>query len=526
MIAGDHHRRNAGAETGRNRCSGFRARRIHQADQSDEYQPAFRNFGIIQVRNGIPAAAGQCQHAQSVGGHRSRSTFQFRARQAPHTGCVKHPGAERQYRLGCTLGIGHHAVGAGMKCGHAHAHRIKRQFSATRRIMLENLPRKTGALRSDMQCHFGRVSGRTADRIAGGVVALRHRREQALSDCAGHLLRRQQRALDATGFDAHPVLGQRAGFVGTDIGNRTQRLDAGQPAHQRLLFNHAIGTERECNGDNSRQCFGYRRHREADRSKQHQQRRFASQQSGDKDQRANQQYKNCQPPAEGREPLLQRCFRFFAGRQQRGNMPQFGRHAGRHHQTGAASVGHDGALVGHVAAVAERGIGFGKKPGILVHRHRFTGQRGFFHTHAHGFDQAQIRRHHVAGLQQHQIAGHQFAGGNHRALSVAQYGRRWRRNTLQGGHRLFGAIFLRKTNDGIEQQDGDNRQRIRNVTDHAGQHCGRHQHDNHEVGKLGHENMPGAALGSLLQQIGAVLRQASCCFHCGKTTPRIATQRR
>ncbi len=69
VIAGDHHRRDAGRLAEADRRARLGARRIEHADQPEERQVAFDPLGGQIVGHLHEAAAGEGQHAQPVGGH-------------------------------------------------------------------------------------------------------------------------------------------------------------------------------------------------------------------------------------------------------------------------------------------------------------------------------------------------------------------------------------------------------------------------------------------------------------------------
>ncbi len=87
--------------------------------------------------------------------------------------------------------------------------------------------------------------------------------------------------------DGHPVFGQCAGFVGTDDRDRAERFDGGKFAYERLTLQHALRAERECDGDDGGQTFGYDGDGNADRGQQHVADFIAAPNADDKDQRGN-----------------------------------------------------------------------------------------------------------------------------------------------------------------------------------------------------------------------------------------------
>ena len=57
------------------------------------------------------------------------------------------------------------------------------------------------------------------------------------------------------------ILGEGAGFVGADHGDRTQSLHRRQAPDQGSTLHHALGADRQGDGDNCRQALRHNRHR-------------------------------------------------------------------------------------------------------------------------------------------------------------------------------------------------------------------------------------------------------------------------
>ena len=395
-----------------------------------------------------------------------------------------------------------------MQRAHARPLGIEGKLGQARQRCLPFRPAESGGLRGFEQRRLGGIAAQFSVGVGDGIVAQHHRHAQF---APGRIFRLPQprpglaRGLHAV--DLHPVQGERAGLVGTDIGNRAERFHCGQTADQHVLPDHARRPQGERDGDHRRQRFGNRSDGQADRGEQQRHQRFAAQPAGHEEDRAKRQHRQRQMLAEARQPLLQRRLAGFAG-QQRGDFPQFGLHAGGHHQAARAAVADDRSLVGHVEAVAQRQGGFFQPRHPFLGRLRFAGQRGFIHLERRQFQQAQVGRHHVAGFEQDDIARHQLDRRDFPDRAIADHGSRRGGHPFQCRHGALGAILLDESHDAVEQHDDHDGDAILRLADKAGDDGGGDQHQDHEIGELRCQHGKRMAPAGHLHGVGTILRQS------------------
>ena len=161
-----------------------------------------------------------------------------------------------------------------------------------------------------------------------------------------------------TTLDAHGVLGERAGLVATDRGDRAHGLDCRQAPHQGVARGHALGPQSEGDRDDppaappapaaTARLIAVRNISSGG---------SPSQQTSEQDDQADHENTQRQPTTKGGEPLLERRWRPLALAHQRGDTSQFRSIANRHDQTAGVTGGHIGPLEDHVHAIAEGRFG-------------------------------------------------------------------------------------------------------------------------------------------------------------------------
>ncbi len=90
---------------------------------------------------------------------------------------------------------------------------------------------------------------------------------------------------------------------------------------------------------------------------------------------------------------------------------------------------------------------------MLFDRLRFTGEHRLLHTQIDRFDHTAVGGDGAAGFQQDDIAGDQIARRRLLDMTAAANAHVGDGHFLQGGHGLFGAVFLSEAEDGIEYDD-------------------------------------------------------------------------
>ena len=181
---------------------------------------------------------------------------------------------------------------------------------------------------------------------AGGVVAI-----------AGH---GQPFGANAEFLHHLAVLGEGAGFVGTDHGDRTQTLHRWQAADQGGAAHHPLGANRQGHGDHGWQTLRHDRHRHRQRDLEQVERVLAHQQTQGHHHRHQRQGTAHQHLGQAIEPLLEGRALAAGGVNQLGDLAQFRGHAGgRNH-------GHTPAPH-HLSSLEQTVLALKHRRGVLEH---------------------------------------------------------------------------------------------------------------------------------------------------------------
>ena len=487
MVAGDHHRHDAGGEALGDGSARLGTRRIDEPDQPEQVQLA---VDVLDRQVAVRAARREREHAQPLGGHRIRAK-------------VPRPGvdadAQRQHGLWRPLYRHEHIPAAIVHGGHPLAVGVERQLRDARQRLPQHFDVDAARVRVIDQRDLGGVAQPAAAGVARRIVVQREHLERVAAGLlAGRLEALQPQA----------VLRQRSGLVAADHGDRAERLDAGQSAYQRVLARHAMRTEGESDRHDRGQRLRNRRNGEADGRQEHQRHRFAARDAGGEDHGADRQHGEREAPPEACKPLLQGRARFARLLHQAGDRAELRRAARADDEAERAAAGRVRAGVRHVATVGERGVGRAGQQRFLVDRHRFAGQRRLVDAQRGGLDETEVGRHFRAGLQPHDVADDQVRCGHFAARRAADHVRVRSGQRSQRRHCLLGAPLLREAEDGIEHDDREDRAGLDAFADRKGDAGGDQQHADHEVGELRDENRRGSARLRLGQRVGSVALQA------------------
>ncbi len=240
----------------------------------------------------------------------------------------------------------------------------------------------------------------------------------------------------------HAALGERAGLVGGDDGDRPERLDRRQPAHHRAVPRHPFHPQGQRHGQHRRQPLRHGGHGEGHREDDHFGRvaePFGSN-ARHADAGGQQQHPARDPPPEFVDPALERRLRHGDAAEQRCQAA---------HRTGGSGAGGvEEGLAAHQQRAAHDLVAAG-----LVDRHRLASEHRLVEHRPVGLTQHAVGRHPIAGLEPHPIAGHHVGARQAHQHAVAQHPRLCRREGPQVGEGRLGAPLLRQAQHGIEQQD-------------------------------------------------------------------------
>ena len=495
VVAGDHDHADACTLRRGDRRLGLRARRVDDAQNADKDQFLLQrlHFGvgcglIALMRN---AAVGDAQRAQRLGGQlldRGQNLRPPFFSQRAHLVAATFVRAARQQHIGSTLGDHGHRIcvlGVGLHCAHQLAVGGEGHLADAGKALVHLFGADADLARRHHQRRLGRValdSPGTLLLFEHGVVRQRAAQQRTAhigqQDWVGRLLAAavQQHlplrcVADAGQFHAsaggddgahgHLVLGQRARLVRADDRGRTERLHRRQLAHDGVALDHALHAQRQHDRENGRQPFGHGGHgqRNAQQQRLHQPIKrtdLAHQQDRGDDDDGNDHHADAQQLAHACDLQLERGLFFGRGLHQPGDLAHFRLH-GRGGDHGlAAAKGGDRAAKDHIDAVADAGFAADRRD-ILGDGLAFARQGRLGHLQRGDIHQAAVGSDGVALLDQQNIAGDQVERGDLLLFAVAQHRGHGRGHLLQRGHGGFGAFFLKVTDNGIEQHDGDDR---------------------------------------------------------------------
>ena len=307
----------------------------------------------------------------------------------------------------------------------------------------------------------------------------------------------------------HAVLGQGAGLVAADHGDRPEGLDGRQLADERVSLGHPSGAQSQGDRDDGRQAFGDSRDRETHRCQEHHIGRLATGDTADEDEDAHEECRDRQSLAQCRQAPLERCLATAAFLEEFGDPSEGRLHPGRHDQAQAPPIGHGGATEGHVPLVGEdrRGDIRDRTRGLAC-GFRLARQGGFIDPEGPGLDQAHVGSHDVPGVEAHEVARHELGGRDDDRDAGTDDARRRAGHALQGVHRLFRPVFLDEPDDPVEGDDDEDDRGVLEVADGRGDRGGAEQDQDHRVGELFGQQAPSGSGGARLELVRPVGDQA------------------
>jgi hypothetical protein len=291
----------------------------------------------------------------------------------------------------------------------------------------------------------------------------------------------------------HLVRRQRAGLVGADHGRRPERLDGGQPLHQRLPPGHPLGRHREGEGHRGQQPFGHEGddHPEGEDEPGRERHRGHDLRQGEEDEphadrdgphRAGHGH---ELPLEGAQLTLRRA-------REAGDRPELRRHAGGGDDRLAPPARH--------GRPGEDGVQpFGRRPGLPADRGRrerrggasdrtgFAGERRLVDAQLVGLHHAGVGRHPLPLGQQEHVPGDQRLGVDVGLDALAEHPRLVRQQPAERLDGPLGPELLPGAERAVEQVDDPHRDGELRQGGEQGEDAGSPQQQRHEVAHVGHE---------------------------------------
>ena len=229
----------------------------------------------------------------------------------------------------------------------------------------------------------------------------------------------------------HSVLGECAGLVRTDCGRRAQGLDGLQVLYQTVLLGHALGSQRQADGDGGEQALGHVGHNDADQEDDGVEPVVVENDSDDEESDAQENgHARDYVDEVGDLAGYGRLARVKAGGQT-GDAAHDGAIASANHQACTGALDGVGAEEGDVARLQWILVG---EVGRARLRLRLARQRRVVHLEAGGLEHADVSGQTVSELDLDHVAHHQLLGLDGALLTVAHHHRLLGHHVLEGLH--------------------------------------------------------------------------------------------
>ena len=454
MVAGDDDRAHAGGRELGEGPGNAVAQRVAERDQAEVRQVALR---VLDARGqALRPPLGHRDHPQAVVG-------QLRDRPQDALALAVGQRADLEHGLGRTLEDDAHAVRAIPDGALALALRV------------EGI-----ALRAAGPVRPGRLRQGAVHGVLGRRAAVRG--ECGVDEAVGV-------AVDAV--EAQVVLGQRAGLVGHQHGDRADRLRGAEPAQEHALLGEAEPADGDERRDEDRQLLGDRRERERQSVEQHLPGRLSAQDAEQRHQDAGRDRDDQRQPRHLAHRPLQRRRRLADLGGQPAESADLGLPPDGDDHGLAGAGDHCGAGVDHRRALGQRRAGRHGR-GSLGGARRLAGQGRLGRRQPVGLRHPGVGGHEVAGLQDEHVAGNQRLSVEPAGASVPSHQRGRDAEVSQRAERPLRAHLGDRLDCGHHGDDREDGDRIAQLAEDERQHPDR---DEEELERLEHR------LDDLLQDV-------------------------
>ena len=370
-------------------------------------------------------------------------------------------GAELEHLVGRALGVLDDALVRLVDGAHHLAHGVERSLAHARLGGLEGGLAQAEAVGVVDEGALGRLADGGAGVVLLRVGAQAHRGGQELLVVA------------VVVDNGHLVLGEGAGLVRADDLGAAEGLDGGQAADDGVALGHVGDADGEHDRDNGGKTLRYGRDGQGDGDHEAVEndlelKSARAQYLHGKDDDADAENQPGEDLAQLAELYLQRGLTLLGAGEGVGYLAHLGVHAGGGDDHGAAAVGDGGAHVAHVLAVAQGHVGRVLEVDYideLVDRHALAGEGGLLYLKAGAVYYASVCGDGVAGLKVDDVAHYELGAGHDGYLPVAQNLAGRRGHGLQGFDSLFGLALLVHAEDGVDQDDDQDDDRVGDASD-------------------------------------------------------------
>ena len=315
-------------------------------------------------------------------------------------------------------------------------------------------------------------------------------------------------AIRANRDDLHAVHGQGAGLVQAEHLHRAEALDRRQLPDEHLAATHFANAESQGRGRHGGQALGNRGHRQRNRGIQHLQPAHAPQNTDAEHQPADAGAEGGQLNTHVIQLALHGRIRRRHFAHQRLNRADLGGTAGGRHHCQTAAAGDDRAHVHHVDPLAQRG--FNQTQGIagFLHRQALAGEGRLIHRQILGGNEPAIGRDIGARRQHQHIAGHHLRQRDFQRFAATQHGGVARQQVAEGIDGFLGGAFGEIANQGVQQHDTADDDRVGHAA-RGDRHHGRNaQHRDRNAEELARDHLERRAAPGFFKHVGPVAFQS------------------
>ena len=500
VVAGDHHRPDAGGNTFCHSLLGLLPRGVHHGDEAQEEEVVLVLQGDL---HGLHPAAGEGQHPEALLGEGLVDPLNL----LPLSGAQE--GAVQEHVHGA-LGHEHVPPGELVEGGHELPVGVKGELPQPGPVLPDVQLVEAEVLPQPDQGGLGGVADLPL-LVHGGVAAQQGRPEEGFLD--GVLEVRlgggDHPAAHIELADGHLVLGEGARLVRADDGHGPQPLHRLELADDGVLLGHLPGAEGQHDGDDGAQRLRDSRHRQGHGEEEGVHNVLPPHQDAHgKEDGAEHQDADGELLAKVVQAHLEGGLFLRGSFQEGGNFAHLRLHPRASDQEAPPAIGDEGPGEHHVLPVPQGDV-IGLDGGLLLfHWEALAGEGALGGFQAGALQQAAVGAHGVPGLQHHHVPGDHLPAGDLEDFPVPDHLSRGGGHLFEAVQRRLGLDGLHRAQDGVHGDDRQDDHHALHIPQHRRDHRGKDQDDHQEVGKLFQENPNAGFLAALLQLVGAVLLQA------------------
>ena len=313
-------------------------------------------------------------------------------------------------------------------------------------------------------------------------------------------------------FHRHSVLCQGACLVRADDGHTAQPLDSRKLLDDGVLISHAGSADGQRDGNDGGQGLRNGRDRQGNSKQERVHKALAPVEGQTQHHDADQDDGDGELLAEVVHGDLQRCLALAGVVHQAGDASKLCVLSNSGDDDPGSSVGDQRSGEDHVVLIAQGHLLLDQLAGFLCAL-RFPRERRLIHLQGEVLDDSTISRNDIPSLQQDDVAADQVCRIDDLLLSIPDHASGGGGEFLQAFQRFLRLDSLGSTQDGIQDQDGDDHQGAFQVAGSSRDQCRNDQDDHQQILELLQKNLQGgfrllflkfvfAVLGAVLGHVG------------------------